>query len=239
MRITGIHTSVEDFQLARPYTIAFRSVDDVQMSFVRLNTDDGLTGIGCASPESMVTGETREACSAALEEDALSWLQGRDPRTLPALCIPYTRHTCATADPIDPDPPAALVDIALPAGTANRCTYEGTIASVHVTVPRAMSAMPRRPSTSITADRCHGPPLPLPLAMGVPRASAASSIQRHARSRWSRRRETAAISIRSHGSGSVLRHAQSGSIMCRRMAAPMRAADACAVVIIISCSGFT
>ena len=76
MRITGIHTSCEDFQLARPYTIAFRSVDDVQMSFVRLNTDDGLTGIGCASPESMVTGETREACSTALQEDALSWLQG-------------------------------------------------------------------------------------------------------------------------------------------------------------------
>ncbi len=86
MRITEIHTSVEEFQLARPYTIAFRSVDDVQMNFVRLKTDGGLTGIGCASPESMVTGETREACSAALEAGALSWLEGRDPRTLPALC---------------------------------------------------------------------------------------------------------------------------------------------------------
>jgi L-alanine-DL-glutamate epimerase-like enolase superfamily enzyme len=86
MRITGIHTSVEDFELVRPYRIAFRSVDDVQMRFVRLSTDIGLTGIGCASPESMVTGETREACSAALQEDALSWLQGRDPRTLPAIC---------------------------------------------------------------------------------------------------------------------------------------------------------
>ncbi len=86
MRITGIHTSVEDFELVRPYTIAFRSVDHVQMRFVRLSTDIGLTGIGCASPESMVTGETREACSAALQEDALSWLQGRDPRTLPAIC---------------------------------------------------------------------------------------------------------------------------------------------------------
>ncbi len=107
MRITGIHTSVEDFQLARPYTIAFRSVDDVQMSFVRLNTDDGLTGIGCASPESMVTGETREACSAALEEDALSWLQGRDPRTLPALCRELEARL--------PQAPAAraAVDIAL------------------------------------------------------------------------------------------------------------------------------
>ena len=84
MRITGIHTSVEDFPLARPYTIAFRSVDHVQMSFVRVSTDVGLTGIGCASPEALVTGETREACSAALQEDALSWLQGPNPLKSPA-----------------------------------------------------------------------------------------------------------------------------------------------------------
>ncbi len=58
----------------------------MQMSFVELTTDDGLTGIGCASPETMVTGETREACNAALGEDALSWLEGLDPRTLPAIC---------------------------------------------------------------------------------------------------------------------------------------------------------
>jgi len=107
MRITGIHTSVEEFQLARPYTIAFRSVDDVQMNFVRLKTDGGLTGIGCASPEALVTGETREACSTALEADALSWLEGSDPRTLPALC--------RELDVRLPEAPAAraAVDIAL------------------------------------------------------------------------------------------------------------------------------
>jgi L-alanine-DL-glutamate epimerase-like enolase superfamily enzyme len=86
MKITGISTRSEDFQLTRPYTITFRSIGDVQMSFVEISTDNGLTGIGCASPEAMVTGETREACNAALQEDALSWLRGRDPRTLPALC---------------------------------------------------------------------------------------------------------------------------------------------------------
>ena len=57
MRITGIASRVEDFALKRPYTITFRSIDDVQMGFVELSTDDGLTGIGCASPEAMVTGE--------------------------------------------------------------------------------------------------------------------------------------------------------------------------------------
>lgn len=86
MRISGIATRTEGFELTRPYTIAFRSIDDVQMGFVEISTDNGLAGIGCASPEALVTGETREACSAALQEDTLSWLLGRDARTLPALC---------------------------------------------------------------------------------------------------------------------------------------------------------
>ena len=107
MKITAIRSRSEDFQLTRPYTITFRSIDDVQMNFVEISTDNGLTGIGCASPESMVTGETREACGAALQEDALSWLLGRDPRTLPALCRELDANM--------PNAPAAraAVDIAL------------------------------------------------------------------------------------------------------------------------------
>jgi len=107
MRITAIGSRVEDFALTRPYTITFRSVDDVQMSFVELGSDDVITGIGCASPEAMVTGETREACSGALQEDALGWLAGRDPRTLPALCRELEARM--------PETPAAraAVDIAL------------------------------------------------------------------------------------------------------------------------------
>ena len=41
MKITHIRSRVEDFQLTRPYTITFRSIDDVQMSFVELDTDAG------------------------------------------------------------------------------------------------------------------------------------------------------------------------------------------------------
>lgn len=107
MKIARIETRVESFELTRPYTITFRSIDDVQMGFVEIITDSGLTGIGCASPESMVTGETREACSDALGEDKLGWLLGKDPRTLPALCRELDRRF--------PTTPAAraAVDIAL------------------------------------------------------------------------------------------------------------------------------
>jgi len=107
MKIVSINSRVEDFELTRPYTITFRSVDDVQMSFVEIGTDNGLIGIGCASPEALVTGETREASSAALQGDALAWLEGQDPRTLPALCRELEQRL--------PAAPAAraAVDIAL------------------------------------------------------------------------------------------------------------------------------
>ena len=93
VKITSISTWVEDFALTRPYTITFRSIDDVQMGFVEISTDNGLSGIGCASPEAMVTGETRESCQAALREDALAWLVGTDPAGL-ARAVPRAR--CST-----------------------------------------------------------------------------------------------------------------------------------------------
>ncbi len=86
MKIKKVRSRIEHFSLSRPYTIAFRSVDDVAMGLVEVETATGLVGRGCASPEPHVTGETREACADALAEDRIAWLEGRDLRTLPALC---------------------------------------------------------------------------------------------------------------------------------------------------------
>ena len=61
------------------------------MGLLELETETGLVGRGCASPEPHVTGETREACAAALAEDRIAWLEGRDLRTLPALCRELTQ----------------------------------------------------------------------------------------------------------------------------------------------------
>ena len=86
MKIRRISTWTEHFELSRPYTIAFRTVDSVRNGIVRIETDDGSTGLGCASPEEFVTGETWEACDAALAEPALQWLVGRGVCELAALC---------------------------------------------------------------------------------------------------------------------------------------------------------
>jgi len=57
VRVTHIEVFSEAMPLTRPYTIAFRTIADVRMSFVEVHTDNGLIGLGCASPEPHVTGE--------------------------------------------------------------------------------------------------------------------------------------------------------------------------------------
>ncbi|MDF9391996.1 MULTISPECIES: dipeptide epimerase [Methylococcus] len=86
MKIAEIRTRTEHFPLTRPYRIVFRSVEEVDNVIIEIRTGDGLLGLGAASPEHHVTGETLEACRTALEPERLGWLLGRDIRTLPRLC---------------------------------------------------------------------------------------------------------------------------------------------------------
>lgn len=86
-QVAAIHTQVERFELTRPYAISFRAMmDHVENVVVRLETADGHVGHGAACPEHFVTGETNEACRAALADDRLEWLLGQDVRTLSRLC---------------------------------------------------------------------------------------------------------------------------------------------------------
>jgi len=85
MKITAVTAHREHFALSRPYTIAFRTINEVENFIVELRDDQGRVGLGCASPESHVTGEDDALCSASLAEESIAWLVGRDPRCLPAL----------------------------------------------------------------------------------------------------------------------------------------------------------
>ena len=107
MKIRRVSTRIEHFELSRPYTIAFRTVDSVSNGIVRIETDGGAVGLGCASPERYVTGETWEACGAALAEPGLRWLAGREVHELGALCRELRERF--------PEAPAAraAVDVAL------------------------------------------------------------------------------------------------------------------------------
>lgn len=85
MRIDSYECWTERVPLTRPYTIAYESVDAVELSFVRLKSG-AVQGVGSASPIPEVTGESVEACRAALEAAAERVCAGEGTAAVPAAC---------------------------------------------------------------------------------------------------------------------------------------------------------
>jgi L-alanine-DL-glutamate epimerase-like enolase superfamily enzyme len=79
MKITGIHARPVKMRLAEPYTIAYEKVDAAENIFLRIETDRGIMGYGCAAPDLPVTGETPETVLAACEDVIKKTLLGADP----------------------------------------------------------------------------------------------------------------------------------------------------------------
>ena len=86
MKISRIETWPQPVPLTRPYTIASRTITDVVLYLVRIQSENRQVGLGCASPAREVTGESHEACSAALDTDALTWMVGKDLAELVSIC---------------------------------------------------------------------------------------------------------------------------------------------------------
>lgn len=78
MKIARIEASARRVALTRPYAIAGKATDAVDLVVVRMVADDGTFGLGSATPEPTITGETLAACTAALAPAAVRWLVGRD-----------------------------------------------------------------------------------------------------------------------------------------------------------------
>ena len=97
MSIVEVESRLEAIPLARPYTITFRTVTAIETVIVMVRDDAGRVGLGAASPEPHVTGETNADCQRALlAPGALDFLRGADVRTLPALCREVGRRLAAT-----------------------------------------------------------------------------------------------------------------------------------------------
>lgn len=111
MRVAELEVRVESVPLTRPYTIATRSVDSVNMIALRLTTDEGITGLGAATPSPGVTGETLEAAEAALGNDRvrelLDPLKDIDARQAARALVPAFGETPAAGAALD----MALLDI--------------------------------------------------------------------------------------------------------------------------------
>lgn len=80
MKIKSIRSWDVDLGNTKPYTIAFKTVDQVRNAFVLITLENGITGIGSGNPSEYVTGESFGQCCDALKEDKLEFLIGRDLR---------------------------------------------------------------------------------------------------------------------------------------------------------------
>ncbi len=60
MKIVSIEYFRLDMPLAMPYTIAYETIEKTSNIILKINTDTGLSGWGCAAPDKQVTGESAE-----------------------------------------------------------------------------------------------------------------------------------------------------------------------------------
>ena len=78
MKIKSIQVWKADLGNKKPYTIAFKTVDEVLNAFVEITLENGVTGIGAGSPSEYVTNENLDQTMAALTEENVAFLKGRD-----------------------------------------------------------------------------------------------------------------------------------------------------------------
>lgn len=107
MKITQVEAWPVVMDLKEPYTIAYETVSRTTNIFFRIQTNSGLTGIGCAAPDQVVTRESPEGTLTALREVAAPLLLGGDPLRRLSSLTRLRKHL--------PDAPSAraAVDMAL------------------------------------------------------------------------------------------------------------------------------
>lgn len=107
MRITRLEAWPVKMQLAEAYSIAYEGIDSTTNVFLRIETDNGYIGCGCAAPDQQVTGETPESVLQICEDFIKPRLIKFDPLRIALL-------TEKLKPELDHYPSAlAMVDIAL------------------------------------------------------------------------------------------------------------------------------
>ena len=101
MKITHITTERLDLELIQPYTIAYETISAATNFVLRIETNTGLAGWGCAAPDPVVTHETPEDVEQAFREVIQPALSGVNPlhyvQVLHELKPHLNRHSSALA----------------------------------------------------------------------------------------------------------------------------------------------
>ena len=107
MRIVRVEAWPVAMELKEPYTIAYETVSKTTNVFLRIETNAGVSGLGCAAPDEVVTRETAETVMAALTDVVGPLFKGCDPLRRLSLITRLRKHL--------PDAPSAraAADMAL------------------------------------------------------------------------------------------------------------------------------
>jgi L-alanine-DL-glutamate epimerase-like enolase superfamily enzyme len=107
MKIKHIEAWPVTMELEEAYTIAYEKVEETTNVFIRIETDRGITGLGCAAPDPQITGEDSESVLKAIDEIIGPYLDGKDP-------LRYALHLERLKKEVGAQPAAlACVDMAL------------------------------------------------------------------------------------------------------------------------------
>lgn len=107
MKIREIRSSYKRIPLKKPYTISSETFSDVELVFVEIELENGVTGYGSGSPAEEVVGENARMSFQHLQSEQVQQLAGRDIRHFQQII-----HEVRRAFPGFPGTQAAL-DLAL------------------------------------------------------------------------------------------------------------------------------
>jgi L-alanine-DL-glutamate epimerase-like enolase superfamily enzyme len=107
MKITKLAAWPVKMHLATPYEIAYESVTETTNVFVRIETNRGVTGYGCAAPDPEVTGEDAASVLSAMDDVVRPAIVGSDPLRHAMLMVRLKKELAAMPSA------RAAVDVAL------------------------------------------------------------------------------------------------------------------------------
>lgn len=79
MKITALEAWPITMELEEPYTIAYETVSRTVNVLIRMETNKGIAGFGCAAPDEQITGETVASVLNSLDQIAKPSIKNSDP----------------------------------------------------------------------------------------------------------------------------------------------------------------
>ncbi|MEN7551219.1 dipeptide epimerase [Rapidithrix thailandica] len=86
MKIKEIRAYKVNLDLTRPYTIAYKTISQVENVIVELELENGIMGMGASNPSKYVVDESVKEVANKLTSENLEWLRGRDIRQYQQHC---------------------------------------------------------------------------------------------------------------------------------------------------------